>query len=70
MTRKRLVHWWHMASLIASTTVGFLAIELPQYRDDLGVYGAFILVGVKLIDLWVNQLPKVLPRDDTDEAGA
>ena len=68
--RKRLVRAWHMATIIASTTVGMLAIDLPQYREELGSLAPFILVGVKLIDLWLHTLPKLLPVDDTDEAGA
>lgn len=62
--RARLVKAWHVATIIASSSVGLLALELPQYRADLGVYGAFILVGVKVVDLWLNHLPKLLPKDD------
>ena len=67
---RKLVRWWHVSTIIASTTVGWLALELPQYRDELGAYGGFILIGVKLVDLWINALPKLLPPDDTDQAGA
>lgn len=59
MTRARLIRWWHTATFIASTTVGMLAMELPQYREDLGRMAPFVLVGVKLIDLWLNQLKKL-----------
>lgn len=59
--RRKLEWLWHRGVLVVSSAVGVLAMTLPEYRAELGKYGGFVLVAVKLIDHLLNKMPP-LPK--------
>lgn len=63
--RRKLEWLWHCGVLAVSGAVGVLAMYLPEYRAELGKYGGFVLVAVKVIDYLLNKMPS-LPKFPQD----